>query len=161
MAAAFAILAVAVSVWFSKPFDNKTFANFQARMINFALRTYAMDILSSDQNQVREYLAAHGAPADYSLTPALSKLPVKGGGRLSWQNHPVGMICFTLPQNETLYLFVIDRSSVPDGTAASKVSTVSPGKHLSTATWSDGKRIYMLAAPLEAKALETLASQNG
>jgi hypothetical protein len=161
LAAAFAILAVAVSVWFSKPLDNKTFANFQARMINFALRTYAMDILSADPAQVRDYLAAHGAPADYSLTPALSRLPVKGGGRLSWQNHPVAMICFSLPQNETLYLFVIDRTSVPDRNAADNVSTVSPGKHLSTATWSDGKRVYMLAAPLDAKSLEKLANQNG
>jgi hypothetical protein len=161
IAAAFAILAVVVSVWFSKPFEIKTFANFQARMINFALRTYAMDILSTDQAQVREYLAAHGAPADYSLTPALSKLPVKGGGRLSWQNHPVGMICFSLPQNETLYLFVIDRTSVPDRSAADNLATVSPGKHLSTAIWSDGKRVYMLAAPLDAKALEKLADQKG
>lgn len=160
IAAAFSILAVAAALWFSKPAESKNFANFQARMINFALRTYAMDILSTDEKKVREYLSAHGAPADYSLTPALSRLPLKGGGRLSWQNHPVGMICFSLPQNETLYLFVIDRTSVPDNKAPEGNSAVTPGKHLSTATWSDGRRVYMLAAPLDAKTLEQLADQH-
>ncbi|MDB6039098.1 MAG: hypothetical protein JWM99_2939 [Verrucomicrobiales bacterium] len=161
MAALLVGLAVSAALWFRPPSETKTFANFQNRMMNFVLRTYQMDILSTDQAKVREYLAAHGAPSDYALTPALSRLPVKGGGRLSWQNHPVGMICFDLPQKETLYLFVVDRAVIPDSQVPDKRSLVTPGARLSTATWSDGQRIYMLAAPIDAEALAKLAERNG
>jgi hypothetical protein len=161
IAALLALLAVSAALWFRPPSESKTFANFQNRMMNFVLRTYQMDILSTDQARVREYLATHGAPSDYVLTPALMKLPVKGGGRLSWQNHPVGMICFDLPQKETLYLFVVDRAVIPDSQVPDKSSLVTPGTRLSTATWRDGQRIYMLAAPIDTAALAKLAVRKG
>jgi len=160
LAASIALLLSLAGYWLARPAE-ETFANFQSRMVGFALRTYEMDILSPDETKVREYLASHGAPADFALTPGLARMPVKGGGRLSWRSHPVGMVCFDLPQNETLYMFVMDRAAVPDGSVPVGGPQIIPGKHLSTATWSDGRRIYLLAAPTDAQSLGKLAERRG
>ncbi len=160
LAASIALLLSFFGYWLFRPAE-VTFDNFRSRMVGFALRTYEMDILSTDETKAMEYLARHGAPADFALTPSLARMPVKGGGRLSWRNHPVGMICFDLKQKETLYMFVIDRAAVPDGSVPAQIPQIVAGKHLSTVAWSDGRRIYLLAAPAEFQSLAKLAEQRG
>jgi hypothetical protein len=154
VAASIAVVLGAGLFWASRPTEDLTFAGWRSRMVSFALRTYQMDILSPDEKVVRQHLAQKGAPADFSLTPGLSKLPVKGGGRLSWQNRPVAMICFSLPDNQTLYMFVIDEQAV----AGSKpvAPKIEMEKNLSASSWSANGKIYLLAAATDPKNLGQL-----
>jgi hypothetical protein len=101
---------------------------------------------------VREYLAKSGAPADFPLTPGLEKLPVKGGGRLSWQNQPVAMMCFALTNKETAFMFVIDQNAVEKPVDATPVKT---GRSVNSVSWEKDGKIYLLAA---AERPEVLAS---
>jgi hypothetical protein len=156
-AAAAAIILVVASVdfWISRNnADARTFANFRSRMTSFALRTYQMDIVTNNAAAVRDYLAAKGAPADFPLTPSLEKLPVKGGGRLSWQNQPVAMMCFALANNETAFMFVIDQKGVEKPVRAPQLKS---GPGVNSVTWSKEGKLYLLAASETPEKLAALA----
>lgn len=155
-AAAIAILIAAGSFWTQRnPEDAQTYANFHSRMTSFALRTYQMDIVTNNTAAVRSYLAQNGAPADFPLTPGLAQLPVKGGGRLSWQNQPVAMMCFSLTNNETAFMFVIDRTAVENHVPARDITSSSS---LSSVSWTNAGRIYLLAATERPETLAALAA---
>ena len=141
--------------WASRtPSEELNFAGWRSRMVSFALRTYQMDILTTDQNAVRKHLSERGAPADFEVTPGLAKLPVKGGGRLYWQNKPVSMVCFSLPDNETLYMFVMDENLIP-GAKPSELN-IATEKRLATASWSAKGKVYLMAAATDPKTLTSL-----
>lgn len=160
LVAALVLLLASSAYWLSRPPEEaKDFANFRSRMASFALRTYQMDIVSSDDRAVRDYLLTRGAPADFPLPPGLAQLPVKGGGRLSWHAHPVGMMCFALPGEETAYMFVIDQDAVAGRKAPPGLITTA-GDNLSTAAWSDGDRLYLLAAAVPAETLSALVDRR-
>ena len=156
MAAAVVILMAAASFWFSRTGDDaQTFGNFQSRMTSFAVRSYGMDIVTNNPAAVLEYLAKAGAPADFPLTAGLEKLPVKGGGRLSWQNQPVAMMCFGLTNNQTAFMFVIDERAVEKPAGAIAVAS---NPNLSSVTWSKDGKIYLLAAAERPEVLTALAA---
>jgi hypothetical protein len=157
IAAAIALLfVITTALWLKTPHDERSFANFRSRMTSFALRTYKMDILTTDGAAVRKHLSIHGAPSDFSLPPAIASLPIKGGGRLSWQNQPVAMICFELPTHQTLFMFVADEKSIPDVASVDKVQT-DLRKGLPSAAWHQNDRVYLIAANTDASTLLKLA----
>ena len=74
--------------------------------------------------------------------------------KLTWQNRPVGMICFSLPNNDTLYMFVADENSIPGQKPANvKIET---DKRLTTATWTAKGKVYLMAAATNPKTLSSL-----
>jgi len=158
LAASLALM-IGATMYFLRPSgDTASFANFHSRMTSFALRTYQMDIITNNAAEVHRFLASRGGPANFPLPSAVAKLPVKGGGRLAWQNHPVSMICFELPTKETLFMFVIDRHLAPG--APREGVDLHHGNSLSTAAWNQAGRVYLIAANADAQALAALAPQN-
>ena len=146
-AAALVLLAALAALWV-RPETPDQFANFRWRMVRTALRQYRMDIVTNDMQQVRQFMASRGAPADYVLPPGLTGLSLTGGGFLRWRNHPVAMVCFDRGDREMLFLFVMERSAVKDTPpGAPEVSKVN---RLVTASWTLGNRTYLLAGPEEA-----------
>lgn len=138
------------------PAHETVFEKFRGRMVSFALRTYQMDIVTSDSAAVREHIARQGGVADFEVTPELAKLPVKGGGRLMWQNRPVSMICFQLPNQETLYMFVIDQKLVT-GSLPPTTPVLGIEKKLATVQWTSNGKAYLMAAAADSKTLAALA----
>jgi hypothetical protein len=136
------ILAVAIQ---AHPQDR--FANYRVRMVRAALREYAMDLKTPEDQQLRQFLAAKGAPADYVLPKGLAKLPLTGGGFLRWRNHPVSMVCFNQGGGQMLYLFVLDRSAVQDPPPATPHWT--NFNKFEVASWTRDSRTYLLAGPKE------------
>jgi hypothetical protein len=158
LAAAIALVLGGAAFWLLQaPRDEKNLANFSSRMISFALRTYEMDVITSDRDAVRNYLKDHGAPADFPLTPGLEKMPVKGGGRLTWQNEPVAMMCFDLPAKDTAFMFVIDEKPFGKATLP-ETARVASGMDLHTAIWRKNGRIYLLAVPGRPEVAASLAA---
>jgi hypothetical protein len=156
VAAAIIVLFALADLWRSANQDQRDFANFRSRMTEFALRSYQMDIVTNSGPVVRQFLASQGAPADFALTPGLEKLPVKGGGRLSWQNQPVAMMCFALTNNETAFMFVMEANGV--GKEAQRLE-VNGGKKLSSVAWTRNGKIYLLAAAERPEVLQSLAAE--
>jgi hypothetical protein len=141
-AAAIVLLLALAGLWW-RPGPDRTFDTFRSRVVRSALREYRMDIVTNDAAQIRRYLAAQNAPADYRLNARLAKLPTVGAGLLSWLGRPVSMVCLDSGDAGMLFLFVVDRSAVqpaPPGTP----EFLRVNK-LMTASWTQGERTYVLA----------------
>lgn len=124
------------------------FSQFRDRMVSTALREYRMDLVTNDMSQLREFMAASGAPSNYEVTPGLARLELTGGGLIRWQSHPVAMVCFNRGDNQMLFLFVLNRAAIKETPPeAPQVTTV---HELVTVSWSHGDKTYVLAGPPEA-----------
>jgi hypothetical protein len=115
-------------------------------MVGFALRVYRMDITTNDLVQVREFLRKTGAPSDIKLTAGLQAVPVKGGARLSWQGHPVSMVCFQLPREDILYMFIMDEKAIRRGDVPGEAPVLREVGGILTASWRRDGKVYLVAA---------------
>ncbi len=147
-AAAACVLLIGIAALMLQPRPPDRFADFRSRMVRSALRQYSMDIVTNDMQQVRQFMAARGAPADYALPAGLERLSLTGGAALKWRSTPVAMVCFDRGNQEMLYLFVMDRSMVMD--APPQTPQIEKVNKLMTVSWSAGDRTYVLAGPEEA-----------
>jgi hypothetical protein len=146
-AAAVLLLLGLTGVWL-KPRVPDRFANYQSRMVNQALREYRMDLVTNDMRQIRQFMASRGAPDDYHVPQGLEHLQLTGGGRLTWRNNPVAMVCFDRGDKQMLFLFVLKRAALKDPPPeAPQVSKVS---QMLTVSWTRGDNTYVLAGPEEA-----------
>ena len=143
-AAAGVAVLLGLAVLWLQPRTPDRFSDYRSRMIRNAARRYRMDILTNDLNQVRQFLARRGAPADFVLPNGLDKLSVTGGVSARWRGHPVSMVCFDRGDKQMLFLFVVDRSAVKDPPPATQVAKVN---QLLTSSWSQGDKTYVLAGP--------------
>ena len=134
------------AIWI-QPRAPDRFADYLARMVRTALREYRMDVVTNDMPQVRRFMAARGAPADYVLPAGLAQLQLTGGGLLWWRSRPVAMVCFNRGDDQMLFLFVLEVSAVKDPPpAAPRLSKVNK---LLTACWTGDGMTYILAGPEE------------
>lgn len=147
-AAAALIVLLGLAMLWLQPEPPDRFADFRSRMVRTALRQYSMDIISPDMQQVRQFLAGCGAPADYVVPAGLDRLSLTGGGALKWRNQPVAMVCFDRGDNQMLFLFVLDRAAIKD--APTSQPHVTRVNKLITVSWSAGSHAYVLAGPEEA-----------
>jgi hypothetical protein len=155
-----AIVAVAAAVvmllglsvlWLGAP-EEDSFDTYRSRMVRSVLRQYRMDIETSDMARIREFLSGNDAPADYALAGDVEALPVIGAGVLSWRDRRVSMVCLDGGQEGTVFLFVVDRSVVRDPPPSRpQYERVS---RLTTASWSDEERAYVLATHGDEGALQ-------
>src|SRR2546430_8305491 len=147
LAAAAAVVLLFVLVYFKLATrEDRSFAAFRNRVVRNAQRGYAMDITTTNLSEIRQYLAAHQADADYVLPAPLEKLPCDGAAMLRWHNRKVSMVCFDLGNHNYLYLFVANRSDLPDAPSANEPQFARIGK-LTAASWSQGDKAYVLAGP--------------
>lgn len=142
-AAAALVLLLGLAWMLLQPAAGRSFEIYRDRMVRAVLRQYTMDIVTNDMGEVRRYLDTRSAPSDYVLPAGLEKLPVSGAGVLSWQDRRVAMVCLDSTNQGTLFLFVVERSSVSGAPgAAREFDQVS---NLMTVSWSAGDRTYVLA----------------
>ncbi len=151
-------LALIVAMLWARPgssHDQADFAGFRSRMVGFALRLYRMDIVTNDFAEVVKYLQSRGIPSEYHLSAGLLATPVKGGASLSWQGHPVGMVCFSLT-NKTLYMFVVDQSAIQHGSPPGPTPVLAQVAGLATASWTENGKLYLVAAATGSDYLRSL-----
>jgi uncharacterized membrane protein YbaN (DUF454 family) len=126
------------------------FANYRETMVNTVERVYGMDLETNDGNQLRQFMAQKGTPADYELTDGLRRLQLRGGGPLRWRGNPVSMVCFDRGGNTMLFLFVMKRGALKDPPPATPTGAeLAKVNGLMTASWSRGEDTYVLAGPEE------------
>ena len=149
-AAAIFMALLGLSLFWLRPSVPDRFNHYRETMASYVERSYGMDITTKDPNQLRNFIATNGAPADYSLTQGLSNLPLKGGGLLRWRGNPVSMVCFDHGTGSTLFLFVMKSSSLKDPPPSEPLKAEFAQIHgLMTASWTKGEDTYVLAGPAE------------
>jgi hypothetical protein len=149
-AAAIVILSVAAWFMFNQPGSEIRFASYRDRMARSVQRSNVpyMKYASTNQVDILAYFRANNRPADFDLPNALKQLPGEGGSALTWNNHPVEMLCLdaTVPggPSNNLWVFVMNKDAVPDAPAAGP--QFAQIAKLMTASWSTGDKIYLVAA---------------
>jgi len=150
-AAATGLLVLGLAGIWLRPRIPDRFANYRSRMVGEAQLAYRMDLETNDMQQVRQYMASHGAPADYDLTRGLERLQMTGGGRLTWRSKPVTMVCFDRGDKQMLFLFVMKRTAVKD--PPPETPQLAKVRQMLVASWTRGDNTYVLAGPEEANFL--------
>jgi uncharacterized membrane protein YbaN (DUF454 family) len=151
-AAAAVLLVLGLAGAWLGPRSPDRFANFQSRMVGAAQLAYRMDLETNDMQQVRMFMANRGAPADYDLARGLEHLQLTGGGRLTWRNNPVAMVCFDRGDKQMIFLFVMKRSAVKD--PPPRTPQLVKVRQMLAASWTHGDNTYVLAGPEEADFLK-------
>lgn len=129
-----------------------SYESYRTRMVKTAMRNYGMDLETNDVRVITNYLAQHQGHADYQLPPPLANATNTGCGVLTWQGHPVSMVCFhsgrPLPpgQKTDLFLFVIP-SNVATSPPAADQPQFAHVNTFTTASWMHDGLIYLLATP--------------
>lgn len=127
------------------PSAGKTdFQSFRDRMVQKTLRDYRMDMVTNDLPAIRQYLAAKNAHADFTLPPALAKLPGQGCAVLKWHDQTVSLVCLEPAPNQTLYLYIIDRKAI-ESDPTTNTPRLEHVKKLAVASWTDENKDYLLA----------------
>ncbi len=153
LAAAAAVAAVAVLTWFLFPLRQPAdLGGFRQSMARAVSGEYKMMLETNDLNQIRDFLAKNQAQASYQLTAALERTTAEGCSIVDWHGHKVSLLCFDLGNDNDLWLFVIDRTALPDAPASESPQFTSVGK-MATATWSRGNSTYLLAVNGDTEAL--------
>ena len=137
-----AIAAVVAGLWIARP---PTFAAYRRHVAGLVRGEYEMGFKSSDFAAIRSYLATHGSPSDYALTPAMESLEAEGGSTLAWARRKISLVCLEAAGDRDLFLFVVARSALPDAPAAASPEFARVGDMM-TVTWSVGDELYLLAA---------------
>ena len=144
LAAAAVVLLLGLGAWWLRPPSADSFSTFRDRTVRGVQRVYpAMGIVTNDMAQIRQYLATNRAPSDYVLRSGLAQLPATGAGLLSWQGHPVSMVCLDSKDQGTLFLFIVDRAAVKG--APPSAPELVPVSKLMTASWTQNQKTYVLA----------------
>lgn len=100
-----------------------------------------------DLPAVRQWLGEHGAPDDFVLPAGLAGLPSLGCRVLEWNGHPVAFVCFELPNQERVHLFVLDRQALPGAPSESTPDVAALRGDINALWWADARRVYVLAGP--------------
>jgi hypothetical protein len=172
LAFASAIIAIAlllISIFTTFDFfpkgEDKYFSGFRTRMVRTAVGLYPkMDLETSDLASIHEFLTQRGH-GDYTLPSPLARTTGTGCKLLSWQGHPVSMVCFnsggTAPSTKPdLFLFVMNEKFVPDPSAA-KPSDIVQVSTLATVGWTRNGKIYLLGAlGTSARAIQNTVAAN-
>lgn len=152
LAASIALLVVVALNWRpdAAPAD---FAAYRAAIVPGAASAKPhLEVLDSDLAALKRALAGRGAPEPTLLTENLRRLRPTGCRVLEWEGRKVSVLCY-LSEGTELDLLVVDGAGfmgAPQGDAPAVGQT----DVWTTANWTDGRRIYILAAKVSPAQLQ-------
>lgn len=142
-AALVALLAVA-ALWLPSRHTSQ-FEAYRDNMTDFLnTRFDHLDFKARNVEELKQFLAQHGAPSAFVLPGGMSDLPGHGCRVLSWEARTVSLLCFHLADNNQIHLFVIQGTKFSKAPPAGAVQFASSGGW-TTASWHRGNTTYLLA----------------
>ena len=143
-AAAAIVLAVVAGFLFRQP-EPQTFQAYRKNMARLVSGEYKMMLETKDLNAVRQFLTKNHGPSDFVLTKEMEKLPSEGCALIDWHRQHVSLVCLDRGADNDLFLFIIDRSALPDPPLSAAAQFAHVGK-MTTASWTLGEKTYLLAS---------------
>lgn len=98
--------------------------------------------MSSDPEELRQWLAQRRSPSEFELPDSLENLGAMGCQTFTINGHKVSLLCFMLDQNRIVHFFVIDSHNL-EGAPGSQ-PRFQQVDNIAIATWSEGGRTYVL-----------------
>jgi hypothetical protein len=145
LAASLFLLATLGIFWFSRTTKEATLDEYRRFTARVVTGKYAMGLESADPAAVRRFFAANQAPSDYELPERLEKERLLGAAALSWDGHPISLLCFRRQQGAgapDLWLFVTDGGALPKLVEAPQSGRVA---QVGSVEWRRAGKIYLLA----------------
>lgn len=155
-AASIALILSAAALWFS-PSNRARFSDFHSYVASVAAgKIERLDLNTQDVIEVRQWLQRRSAPADFLLPQGLDGMPSLGCRVLEWNGRKVSFVCFELKNKQMAHLFVIDRAAFRDAPPKDQPAFALAGGGVTTASWSDARRVYVLASMHDERELRRL-----
>ncbi len=104
-----------------------------------------MMLETNDLNAIRQFLDKNHGATGYVLTKELEKLPAEGCALINWHGQRVSLVCLDRGKEDDLFLFIADRSLVPDP-PSSPTPQFARVNNMTTASWTLGDKAYVLAS---------------
>jgi hypothetical protein len=137
------LLAGVAYFWLGRGPKSPTFENYRRTMAG-VISNYRMSLETDEADRVRTFLANNQAPADYELPKSMAEQRLLGCATLSWDGHPVSLLCFRHRSGADLWLFV-RRQSELKGAPQSTDHVFGEINQVNTASWHQGGNLYLLA----------------
>mgnify|MGYP005858717269 CR=1 FL=1 len=99
--------------------------------------------MSSDPEELRQWLAHRRSPSEFELPGSLKKIGAMGCQTFTINGHKVSLLCFMLDKDRIVHFFVIDSNNL-EGAPGSQ-PRFQQVDNIAIATWSEGGRTYVLA----------------
>jgi len=149
LAAALAIF-VGLAQWRSRSPEKVSFAGMTPRVVEFFGTPPELPKRSQDKAELRAWLLAQGAPADFRIPAKLMPLESLGCQVVDVHGRPAWLTCFWREKGELVHLFAVRRSDFRDGPTSAAPQLHEHGGW-SFASWAEGDVLYTMAtaAPME------------
>jgi hypothetical protein len=124
----------------------------------FLQRPFELDAKLANVEEATQWLQAQQTAWDIPVSDSLSSGAERGVGcrALTWRGQEVYLICFFLDDGSVAHFFMMDAGALPDAPApAAAPQWVRRGDY-TTATWTDGKRAFVLASQMDRSVMESL-----
>jgi hypothetical protein len=112
-----------------------------------------LDVVTQDPKQIQGWLADRKVATNYVLPAGLRDTPAMGCRVLTWRGHKVAMLCYMLKGSNHVDLFIARASEIPSPPANGQLQFSTTGQ-LTTATWTQGDKVYVLMSPENADFLK-------
>lgn len=143
LAAALVLLVVGLGFWLRQQRATGV-ATYRSEMVRFVSAFYHPDVSAKSFDELRQAFAKLQWPSDYVVPRALESVRVEGGCALTWRGEKVSLLCLEASGEKDVWLFIAKRAALPDAPQTSAPQIAKVGK-LTTATWSQADKIYLLA----------------
>jgi hypothetical protein len=144
-AAACVALVAALAFVLSGPAHNKSLTEYRSFVADAAANLDHLDLETTNVFQIRTWLANHSAPEGFVIPEKLDDKSRVGCRVFSWNDQKVSLICFELGNSKTAHLFVMERSALSNLPRGNTPQFQTSHDGIATATWSDSKRVYIVA----------------
>lgn len=155
-AAACALLVLSFGFWLFYSEPGRGFTEFRTFVAVSTAQLDHLDVLSTNIVQLREWLTQQDAPGDFVVPTGLVGMPSVGCRKFNWKGRSISLICFKADGVGTVHLFVIERSTLHHAPPDSNATFATSSYGVATASWSNGRRVYVLAGKVEQRELRRL-----
>lgn len=157
--AAAVVVFAGLAIWQPLAARPVSYALFAPRVVEFFGKPPELPKRSQNPEELRAWLLAQGAPADFQIPAKLRGLESFGCEVVDVHGRPAYLTCFWREKGELVHLLVAKRADFREGPPGATPQF----RELigwSFASWAEGETIYTLAAPLPLEKLRAFAWQS-
>ncbi len=120
------------------------FDQFRDGMAYYIRNVYfQLDHFTSSMDSIEDWLEENNAPLHEAVPAQLLALQPIGCKELSWNGHPVSLVCFHTRDGNIVHMFIMDKDAVDEAAYAS-LGDVMVSNELETGGWVTEDKVYVL-----------------
>jgi len=147
---ALAPLAAVVVIWFSMESRQPSLEKAQADLLAFLNTDFELSTEPKPIDQLRTWLDARGAPADFEIPKELAAHLPEGCRVIEWQGHTASLICFYIEGGPIVHLVVFNAGTFRQMSSSPQIARKGAW---AVAMWKAGNSDFLLFGETDSKNL--------